>query len=84
MDEKPRDPIEALNELKANQHREFWTSILGLGSVLFSLLKWGLPGLYISIAILLLLAFTFEGLRRWVRRENRSRDPAHHDREYRA
>jgi hypothetical protein len=66
MDEEPRDATEVLNELKTDWRREFWTSILGLGSVLFSFLKWGLPGFYISIAIVLLLAFTFDGLRRLI------------------
>ena len=66
MDEKPRDQTEVLNELKTGWRRELWISILGLGPVLLSFLKWGRPGFYISIAIVLSLAFTFEGLRRLV------------------
>jgi hypothetical protein len=63
MDEKPRDATEVLNELKTDWCRELWIAILGLGPVPFSFFKWGRPGFYISIAIVLSLAFTFEGLR---------------------
>jgi hypothetical protein len=66
MDEKSREAIEVLNERRSDLRREFWACILGLASVLFSFLKWGLPGFYVSIAVVLLLAFTFEGLRRLI------------------
>ena len=73
MDEKSREAIEGLNERRSDLRRELWACILGSASVLFSVLKWGLPGFYVSIAIVLLLAFTFEGLRRLIIRHSRTR-----------